>query len=69
MRRRRVHRIDWRSGNVAAGGAVYRIAIVHPSTLTSKSSESPYWRTFFGKLRRLGYDKGRNLAVEVLKPC
>jgi putative ABC transport system substrate-binding protein len=46
---------------------VYRLAIVHPSTLVKRMNESSgtsAFKALFGELRQLGYIEGQNLIVE-----
>jgi putative ABC transport system substrate-binding protein len=47
-------------------GKVYRIAIVDPAEPVAAMSEAgdPFYRAFFGELRRVGYIEGQNLVVE-----
>jgi putative ABC transport system substrate-binding protein len=48
-------------------GKIYRVALVHPShppSLMSEHGGLSYYQALFQELRRLGYEEGRNLAVE-----
>jgi putative tryptophan/tyrosine transport system substrate-binding protein len=44
-----------------------RIAIVHPVVppeVMRENSESPFYRSFFSELRRLGYIEGKDIVIE-----
>src|SRR5215475_15819846 len=48
-------------------GKIYRLAIFSsalPVSALSQYTEHPQWRTLFERLRRLGYEEGRNLTIE-----
>src|SRR5262245_32760380 len=49
------------------GVRMSRIAIVHPVVspeMMRENSESPFHRSFFSELRRLGYIEGKDIVVE-----
>ena len=48
-------------------GKIYRLAIFSsalPVSALSQYTGHPQWRTLFERLRRLGYEEGRNLTIE-----